>query len=309
VVGTGKRVGKTALAIQLARVCAQQLDVVVVAMGRGGPPEPELRETPPSVEELLELARSGRHAASDYLEDALLGEIVSIGARRCGGGLAGAVFCSNVAQAAEMALERRPDLVVFEGSGAALPPIATDRRVLVVSAHQDAELACGYLNAYRILISDLLVLSFAQPGKRLAQLRAAIAALRPDLQVIATSMRPRPLTPVAGKKVALFTTAPKEALRPLGEHLEQSHGAEVVHVSGSLARRGELAKEMAQIDAEVFLVELKAAAVDVVIEEAVARGCEVGLVDNELVPLEGEADLEPALLELAQQAREKATVT
>jgi len=64
---------------------------------------------------------------------------------------------------------------------------------------------------------------------------------------------------------------------------------------------------MAQIDAEVFLVELKAAAVDVVIEEAVARGCEVGLVDNELVPLEGEADLEPALLELAQQAREKAT--
>ena len=208
-----------------------------------------------------------------------------------------------------MALERRPDLVVFEGSGAALPPIATDRRVLVVSAHQDAELACGYLNAYRILISDLLVLSFAQPGKRLAQLRAAIAALRPDLQVIATSMRPRPLTPVAGKKVALFTTAPKEALRPLGEHLEQSHGAEVVNVSGSLARRGELAKEMAQIDAEVFLVELKAAAVDVVIEEAVARGCEVGLVDNELVPLEGEADLEPELLELAQQAREKATVT
>jgi hypothetical protein len=45
-----------------------------------------------------------------------------------------------------------------------------------------------------------------------------------------------------------------------------------------------------------------------VIEEAVARGREVGLIDNELVPLEGEAALEPALLELAQQARVKATV-
>jgi hypothetical protein len=45
-----------------------------------------------------------------------------------------------------------------------------------------------------------------------------------------------------------------------------------------------------------------------VIEEAMRRGCEVGLVDNELVPLEGEAELEPALLELAQQARAKATV-
>jgi len=309
VIGTGKRVGKTALAIQLARVCAQRLDVVVVAMGRGGPPEPELRETPPSVEELLELARSGRHAASDYLEDALLGEIVSVGARRCGGGLAGAVGFSNVAQAADMALERHPDLVVFEGSGAAIPPIASDRRVLVMSAHQDVELACGYLNAYRILISDLLVLSFAEPGERLDQLRRRVAALRPDLQVIATSMRPRPLTAVAGKKVALFTTAPKEALRPLGEHLESAHGAEVVHVSGSLARREELAEELAQIDAEVFLVELKAAAVDVVIEEAVARGCEVGLVDNELLPLQGEAALEPALLDLAQQALEKATVS
>jgi cyclic 2,3-diphosphoglycerate synthetase len=308
VIGTGKRVGKTALAIQLARACAKQLDVVVVAMGRGGPPEPELRETPPSVEELLEIARSGQHAASDYLEDALLGEIVSVGARRCGGGLAGAVSYSNVAEAAELALERRPDLVVFEGSGAALPPIASDRRVLVVSAHQDVELACGYLNAYRILVSDLVVLSFAKPGRRLDELRRAIAALRPDLQVIATSMLPRPLAPVAGKTVALFTTAPKSALAPLGEHFECAYGARVVHVSGNLARRAELADELKQIEAEVFLVELKAAAVDVVIEEAATRGCEVALVDNELTPLEGEAELEPALLELAQQARAKVAV-
>ena len=308
VIGTGKRVGKTALAIQLARVCAERLDVVVVAMGRGGPAEPELRETPPSVEELLALARSGRHAASDYLEDALLGGIVSVGARRCGGGLAGAVGYSNVAEAAEMALERHPELVIFEGSGAALPPIATDRRVLVMAAHQDVELACGYLNAYRILISDLVVLSFAEPGERLAGLKRAIAALRPDLPVIATSMLPRPLAPVAGRRVALFTTAPAPALPALGEHLERAHGAEVVHVSGSLARRGELSDELAGIDAELFLVELKAAAVDVVIEEAVARGCEVGVVDNVLVPLEGEAELEPALLELAQKARERAAV-
>jgi len=305
VIGTGKRVGKTALAIQLARICAQHFEVVVVAMGRGGPPEPELRETPPSVEELLELARTGRHAASDYLEDALLGEIVSVGARRCGGGLAGAVGYSNVAEAAEMALERRPDLVVFEGSGAALPPIATDRRVLVVSAHQDAELACGYLNTYRILVSDLVVLSFAEPGERLDQLREALASLRPELPVIATTMRPRPLVSVAGKKTALFTTAPEPALPPLAEHLESAYGAEVVHVSGNLARRKELRSELETIEADLFLVELKAAAVDVVLEEAVARGCEVAVVDNEIVTLAGEPDLESALLRLGEQARAK----
>ncbi|MGD0165932.1 MAG: 2,3-diphosphoglycerate synthetase [Gaiellaceae bacterium] len=308
VIGTGKRVGKTALAIQLARACAKRFEVVVVAMGRGGPPEPELRETPPSVEELLELARSGRHAASDYLEDAALGEIVSVGARRCGGGLAGAVGYSNVTEAAELALERNPDLVIFEGSGAALPPIATDRRVLVMSAHQDVELACGYLNTYRILVSDLVVLSFAEPGERLDRLREALASLRPELPVIATAMHPRPLVPVQGRRIALFTTAPKAALPSLAAQFEREHGAKVVHVSGSLARREELRSELERIDAELFLVELKAAAVDVVIEEASARGCEVALVDNELIPLAGEADLERALLVLAEQARVKEPV-
>ena len=291
-----------------ARICAQHFEVVVVAMGRGGPPEPELRETPPSIEELLELARMGRHAASDYLEDAVLGEIVSVGARRCGGGLAGAVGYSNVAEAAEMALERHPDLVVFEGSGAALPPIATDRRVLVVSAHQDAELACGYLNTYRILVSDLVVLTFAEPGERLDQLRGALASLRPELPVIATTMKPRPLVPVAGKKTALFTTAPELALPSLAEHLESAYGAEVVHVSGNLARRKELRSELETIEAELFLVELKAAAVDVVVKEAMARGCEVAVVDNELFTLAGEPDLDSALLRLGEQARAKEPV-
>lgn len=304
VVGTGKRVGKTALAIQLARACAERFEVVVVAMGRGGPPEPELRETPPSIDELLEMARGGRHAASDYLEDALLGEIVSVGARRCGGGLAGAVGYSNVAEAADLALARRPELTVFEGSGAALPPVATDRRVLVVSAHQDAELAAGYLNAYRILTSDLVVISFAEPGRPLDELRTAIVGLRPDLPLIAAAMRLRPLVEAAGKKAALFTTAPAAALPALAAHLEEAHGTEIVHVSGNLARRQELAAELEQIEADLFLVELKAAAVDVVLEEAERRGVEAGIVAGEFVPLEGEPDLDEAMLRLAEQAVE-----
>jgi cyclic 2,3-diphosphoglycerate synthetase len=302
VIGTGKRVGKTALAIQLARICARSYEVVMVAMGRGGPAEPELCEREPSVAELVELARSGRHAASDYLEDAAFAGTVTIGARRCGGGLAGAVAVSNVGEAAELALERKPELVIFEGSGASLPPVATDRRVLVISAHQDAELACGYLNAYRILVSDLVVISFAEPGPELDEIRRRIALLRPDLPVIATAMFPYPLSPVEGKTTALFTTAPEGALRQLGEHLERRHGARVVHVSGKLADRPALREELARVDAEVFLVELKAAAVEVVVEEALARGCEVVLAGGECVALTGEAELEPALSLLAERA-------
>jgi cyclic 2,3-diphosphoglycerate synthetase len=298
VVGTGKRVGKTALSIQLARLCAQRADVVVVAMGRGGPPEPELCSTPPDLDDLIELSRSGRHAASDYLEDAALAGVTTIGARRCGGGFAGSVGSSNVLEAAELARELDPDLVIFEGSGAALPPVATDRRILVVGGDQDAGLAAGYLNGYRILISDLVVISFAEAGERLERLRAAVRELRPDVPIVATEMRPRPLVPV--RRVALFTASPPRAHPLLADHLSRVHGADVALISGSLANRAALRDELAAIDADLILIELKAAAIDVVAEVARERGVELALVDNEMTPLPGEPGLESALRALAE---------
>jgi predicted GTPase len=49
---------------------------------------------------------------------------------------------------------------------------------------------------------------------------------------------------------------------------------------------------LANVDAEIVVTELKAAAIDVVTEEAAARGLPVVLADNELVPLEGDLDAE-----------------
>ena len=104
VIGTGKRIGKTAVSGHVARVLdAGGSDVVVVAMGRGGPPEPELvdpGEHPVEVADLLARARAGQHAASDFLEDAALARVTTVGARRCGGGLLGAPYLSNVVEAA-----------------------------------------------------------------------------------------------------------------------------------------------------------------------------------------------------------------
>ena len=81
VIGTGKRVGKTAVTVHVARLLARDRDVVVVAMGRGGPDEPELVEVPPRLEELLALSRAGHHGASDHLETAALAGVVTIGCR------------------------------------------------------------------------------------------------------------------------------------------------------------------------------------------------------------------------------------
>ena len=88
--------------------------------------------------------------------------------------------------------------------------------------------------------------------------------------------------------------------RRLREHLEAAYGASIVHVSGNLANRGALREELVDVRADVFLVELKAAAIDVVTEEALAQGTEVVLATSDVVPVAGEADLDELVLDMAK---------
>jgi len=300
VVGTGKRVGKTALTGHLARLLSRSRRVVVVAMGRGGPPAPEVVAVRPTVEELVALSRAGRHAASDHLETAALVGVETVGCRRCGGGLAGAPFASNVAEGARVAAALAPELVIFDGSGAAIPPIATDRVLVAVAGHQPPAVAAGYLNAYRLLRADLVVVTMAEAGSGWEGVRDAVrAVVAPRVRVLPTVLRPRPLVDVRGRSVAYFCTAAPAAHEALAGHLTEVHGARVVHVSGSLADRGALRGELERVRADVLLVELKAAAVDVVAEFGLAQGVEVGLVANDVEAVGDGPDLDELLLELA----------
>jgi cyclic 2,3-diphosphoglycerate synthetase len=301
VIGTGKRVGKTALTGHLARLVSGDRRVVVVAMGRGGPLEPETITVPPTVAALVELSRSGRHAASDHLETAALAGVETVGCRRCGGGLAGQVLTSNVAAGARAAAALSPDIAVFDGSGAAMPPIASDRRIVVVGGHQDPTVAVGYLNAYRLLLADLVVVTMSDPGSGWEQVLEAVTGLVPSgVAVVATVLRPHPAADIRGRSVAYFCTAPVTAHAPLAAHLAETYGAEVVHVSGNLADRQLLHAELERVEADVFVVELKAAAVDVVAESALERGADVVLAANDVVALADQPDLDEMLLEVAR---------
>ena len=73
--------------------------------------------------------------------------------------------------------------------------------------------------------------------------------------------------------------------------------SEVVHVSGNLARREDLRAELERVDADVYLVEIKAAAIDVVAEAALERGRELVFADNELL---GD-DIDSQLLALVKE--------
>ena len=86
--------------------------------------------------------------------------------------------------------------------------------------------------------------------------------------------------------MADFTAGPADT-----RHLE----AEVVHASSALGDRETLRRELASLEADTYLTELKGAAVDLVAEDAFARGRRVVLAANDVVA----PGLDEALLALA----------
>jgi cyclic 2,3-diphosphoglycerate synthase len=307
VIGTGKRVGKTAVSGYLARLLAREgFNPGVVSMGRGGPPRPEVIEghkLEVGSDYLLEALERGSHAASDYYETAALSRVTTVGCRRCGGGLAGEPFVSNVVEGAEIANLLETSVTVFDGSGAAVPPVEVERRVLVAGAHQDPEYIIGFLGAYRLLISDLLLLTMSEEPmadeEKVRDIVAGVREIKADLAVIPAVFRPRPVGEVKGLRVGYVSTAPTAVLEKLARHLEEHYGCEVVSTSGNLSDRRRLAADLdAMAGAEAYLTEIKAAAVDAVTRRGAEEGKPVFYCDNDPV---GEG-LDGELLRVAREA-------
>lgn len=298
VVGTGKRIGKTAVSAHVARTLkAAGRDVVVLAMGRGGPGEPELihgEQVELTTADLLALARRGVHASSDNYEDAVMSRVTTVGCRRCGGGMAGETFFSNVPEGARLADTLGKELVLLEGSGAAMPPVHADASILVVPAGRGVGPVRDYFGPYRLSRADLVVIAFAeQPmasDAEVAELRDHIARVRPDLPVVATTFRPAPIEPLAGRRVLYATTAPVQVSDRLAAHLADEFGCEVVAVSPHLSNRALLREDIRTHAGrfDTLVTELKAAAIDVVAAAGEEAGVPTVLCDNVPIALDGQ---------------------
>jgi cyclic 2,3-diphosphoglycerate synthase len=309
VIGTGKRTGKTAVGGHFGALLRERgADAVIVSMGRGGPPRPQLVRAGETLDlaRLLGIARAGAHAASDYLEDAIVSGLTCVGCRRCGEGPVGETFDSNVLEGVRLALSLSPQVLLVEGSGAALPPVASDRTVCVTSAPRARREALSGLGPFRLLRSQLVVITGAEtlPAGELAELKRALCEWRDPDALVACRLEPEPVGElVAGTRAAFFATA-SAGFDRLRDRLARK-GVELCLVSENLARRSALERDLARAARErcdLFLTELKAAAIELVGEEAQRRGVPLALVRNRPVSLAGEPDLDERLERLYDEA-------
>ncbi len=186
----------------------------------------------------------------------------AVGCRRAGGGLAARRSRSNVLAGARLAAQLDPELARLRRQrrrAAARRGRRADPR------HERRSRTRAGLNAYRVLVSDLVVDTGGAD-------RDAIRSIS-DVPVVAAKLRLRPAEPLAAGAPPCSRPARRRrrARRRGRPRLPQPRATEA------------LREELEQVDAEVYLVELKAAAVDVVAEAALARGAEVVLAANDVV--------------------------
>jgi cyclic 2,3-diphosphoglycerate synthetase len=312
ILGTGKRIGKTAVSAYAARLIHQkQYNPCVVAMGRGGPEEPEIvrgDQIEITPQYLMEQSEKGVHAASDHWEDALMSRILTIGCRRCGGGMLGQVFITNMKQGALKANEVDSDFVIMEGSGAAIPPIKTNRHIVLIGANQPIINIEKFFGPYRIKLADLAIITMCEEPmaspEKVKRIEEYIKDVNPEATVIPTVFRPKPLDSVDGKRVLFATTAPDSIKDVLIKHLEEEHNCTVVGTTPYLSNRPLLQKDIQKYidDADVMLTELKAAAVDVATKDALNAGLEVVYCDNIPLVIRDEDKLDPAIIDVVDKA-------
>lgn len=291
--GTGKRIGKTAIGGFIGRTLKNAgKNPAIITLSRGGPQKPLVvhgEKIQIDVQYLLNIDKQGMHASSDCFEDALTAGVQTYGCRRCGGGMSGKAMVTVLDTGVRMAeAAKEIETVIIEGSGATVPEIKTDKVILVMDATQPLEILQGYLTPLRILYADLIIVNMCEEflvnDKKLKSILDSIRAIKPNVRIATTVLRPKPLSPVKGKNIFLTTTAPTKAVPFLKLYLEKKYQCTIKGMSNNLSVRPKLIEELKKIkNVDLVATELKAAAIAVVAKESEKLGLKTVLMDNDVV--------------------------
>lgn len=264
--GTGKRIGKTAVGVWFVRqLMNRNLRPVVVSMGRGGPETPELARQNVDEDYLLDLVDSGRHAASDYLENAFFNDVPAIGTRRCGGGFFGAIAYHGLEDAINLANDVESDIAVIEGSGASLIPHRNDANLLIVGLRKGMGDLFGYTTPLRILLADAILVTLTGTdgeSDELEKFRAYVNGIKPELRIWSAHLTPQSRRSWKGLRALVVTTHRIDS-GLLRDELELEQ-VEVHATLGNRAQTTELLQNRAR-EFDVILTELKSSGVDTVL--------------------------------------------
>ncbi len=310
IIGTGKRIGKTAISSYMSSIFTNKgIDVAIMAMGRGGPKEPQVikgQDIDITPDFLLDLNSRGFHASSDYMEDALMSRVTTVGCRRCGGGFGGRIFLTNIRKGIKAMEKINPDLAFVEGSGASIPDVAADAIICVIGAGQNWENIIGYLGLYRILIADMVIITMCEEPladrEKVNFISNEVKKLNPSASVFCSVFRPLPLKDISGKKVFIAMTAKHGIEKGIREYIEKNQDCKVAHISFNLSNRKLLRRDLEEAkDYDTILTELKAASVDVVTDYAFKRNKDIVYMNN--IPVIENGTFEKELLKLYERIK------
>jgi len=307
IIGTGKRIGKTAISSYVSKVFdGEKINICVVAMGRGGPGKVQVirgDRIEMNPEYLLGISNKGMHASSDYIEDALTSRVTTVGCRRCGGGFGGKIFMSNIKEGIKAAENLDPDLIIVEGSGASIPDVKVDRCICVIGAGQSWGSIVGYLGIYRILSADLIILTMCEKPladrSKISFMEKEINKINPEALVVKTIFRPQPLSDIEGKKIFMAMTSSRSIESKIKEYMEKNFKCKIKYISFNLGDRKELKDDLKKNgDYDTILTELKAASVDVLTDFACKNKKDVVYMNNIPIILNGEERFKRELMKL-----------
>jgi cyclic 2,3-diphosphoglycerate synthetase len=173
----------------------------------------------------------------------------------------------------------------------------------VIGADQSWDSIVGYLGLYRILMSDLVVLTMCEEPLtdkgNIDFLESEILKCKSNVKIVKSIFRPEPASSIEGRKIFMALTAKSLIEDKIKEYVEKKYNCEIMRVSFNLSNREKLKKELLECDNyDTILTELKASSVDLVTEFAVENKKHISYMNNIPVILESEDQLKKLLKKL-----------